>query len=264
MLYTQQIKEKVTVFQKEKLLVKIVPDRKEMGIVAANEAAERIIKMQGEKDELNMIFAAAPSQNEFIEHLIANKSIEWNRINAFHMDEYIGLADDAPQRFGNFLKDRIFSRVPFKSVNYINGLAEDIDEECKRYSNLLEKYPADIICLGIGENGHIAFNDPGVADFNDDKLVKVADLDLVCRQQQVNDKCFDELDEVPKQALTLTIPALLRGKYLFCIVPAKTKAQAVYNTINGEISEDCPATILRTKENVTLYLDADSSSLLDI
>lgn len=264
MLYTQKIKEKVTVFQKEKLLVKIVPDRKEMGIVAANEAAERIIKMQGEKDELNMIFAAAPSQNEFIEHLIANKSIEWNRINAFHMDEYIGLADDAPQRFGNFLKDRIFSRVPFKSVNYINGLAEDIDKECKRYSNLLEKYPADIICLGIGENGHIAFNDPGVADFNDDKLVKVADLDLVCRQQQVNDKCFDELDEVPKQALTLTIPALLRGKYLFCIVPAKTKAQAVYNTINGEISEDCPATILRTKENVTLYLDADSSSLLDI
>lgn len=264
MLYTQQIKEKVTVFQKEKLLVKIVPDRKEMGIVAANEAAERIIKLQEEKEELNMIFAAAPSQNEFIEHLIANKSIEWNRINAFHMDEYIGLADDAPQRFGNFLKDRIFSRVPFKSVNYINGLAEDIDEECKRYSNLLEKYPADIICLGIGENGHIAFNDPGVADFNDDKLVKVADLDLVCRQQQVNDKCFDELDEVPKQALTLTIPALLRGKYLFCIVPAKTKAQAVYNTINGEISEDCPATILRTKENVTLYLDADSSSLLDI
>ncbi|NLI72369.1 MAG: glucosamine-6-phosphate deaminase [Bacteroidales bacterium] len=264
MLYTQQIKEKVTVFQKEKLLVKIVPDRKEMGIVAANEAAERIIKMQGEKDELNMIFAAAPSQNEFIEHLIANKSIEWNRINAFHMDEYIGLADDAPQRFGNFLKDRIFSRVPFKSVNYINGLAEDIDEECKRYSNLLEKYPADIICLGIGENGHIAFNDPGVADFNDDKLVKVADLDLVCRQQQVNDKCFDELDEVPTQALTLTIPALLRGKYLFCIVPARTKAHAVYNTVNGEISEDCPATILRTKENVILYLDAESSALLEI
>ncbi|NLK47567.1 MAG: glucosamine-6-phosphate deaminase [Bacteroidales bacterium] len=265
MLFTPKTKkEKITVFKRGKMLVKIIPDREEMGFVAATDAAERIIKMQGEKEELNMIFAAAPSQNEFIAHLIANKAIKWNRINAFHMDEYIRLAADAPQRFGNFLKDRIFGKVPFKSVNYLNGLAKNLDEECRRYSELLEKYPVDIVCLGIGENGHIAFNDPGVADFNDEKLVKIADLDLMCRQQQVNDKCFNLLDEVPGQALTLTIPALLRGKYLFCIVPAKNKAKAVYNTLNGGITEDCPASILRTKENVTLYLDAASSALLEL
>lgn len=264
MLSTQQTKEETIIFQKDKLLVKIIPDRNEMGRIAANEVAATIIKLLSAKEELNMIFAAAPSQNDFIEHLISNEKIEWNRINAFHMDEYIGLDADAPQGFGNFLKDRIFDEVPFKSVNYLNGLAENLDEECKRYSDLLIKHPVHIVCLGIGENGHIAFNDPGVADFIDKKLVKVADLDLVCRQQQVNDNCFVFLYEVPTQALTLTIPALLRGQYLYCIVPATNKAKAVYNTLNGEISENCPATILRTKEDVTLYLDSDSSALLEI
>lgn len=264
MLSTMQSKKGMVSFKKDELLVKIIPDREEMGKVAANEVTAKIIELLDARDEINMIFAAAPSQNEFIADLISRPEIDWTRINAFHMDEYIGLDADATQAFGNFLKEKIFGKVPFKSVNYLNGQANDLEKECERYTQLLEKYPVDMVCLGIGENGHIAFNDPGVADFNDDKLVKVADLDMMCRQQQVNDKCFDEISDVPTQALTLTIPALLRGKYLYCIVPAINKAKAVYNTLNGEITEDCPATILRTKENVTLYLDGASSALLDM
>lgn len=264
MLSTKQIKQGMISFKKEELLVKIIPDRQEMGKVAADDVTAKIVQLLDKQDEVNMIFAAAPSQNEFIADLISRPEIDWTRINAFHMDEYIGLDVDATQAFGNFLKERIFGKVPFKSVNYLNGQAKDLEKECERYTQLLEKYPVDIVCLGIGENGHIAFNDPGVADFNDDKMVKVADLDRMCRQQQVNDKCFDDISNVPTQALTLTIPALLRGKYLYCIVPATNKAKAVYNTLNGEISEDCPATILRTKENVTLYLDGASSALLNI
>ncbi len=259
-----QSKKGITSFKQDELFVKIIPDREEMGRVAADEVTAKIVELLATKDEINMIFAAAPSQNEFIADLISRPEIDWTRINAFHMDEYIGLDPEAPQAFGKFLKDRIFSKVPFKSVNYLNGQAEDLNKECERYSHLLEKFPVDIVCLGIGENGHIAFNDPGVADFNDDKLVKVADLDMMCRQQQVNDKCFDEILDVPAQALTLTIPALLKGKYMFCIVPATNKADAVYNTLNGKISENCPATILRTKKNVTLYLDAASSALLNL
>lgn len=264
MLSTMQSKQGIISFKKDELLVKIIPDRNEMGRVAADEVTAKIIELQAAQDEINMIFAAAPSQNEFIADLISRSEIDWTRVNAFHMDEYIGLDSDAPQGFGNFLKDRIFGKVPFKTVNYLNGQADDLEKECERYANLLRKNPVDIVCMGIGENGHIAFNDPGLADFNDEKLVKIIELELASRQQQVNDKCFDLLSDVPKQALTLTIPALLQGKFMYCMVPASNKAQAVFNTLNDDISEDCPATILRTKENVTLYLDGASSALLNL
>jgi glucosamine-6-phosphate deaminase len=145
----------------------------------------------------------------------------------------------------------------------MNGETGDVEKECERYSALLQKNPVDIVCLGIGENGHIAFNDPGVADFNDEKWVKPVELELPSRQQQVNNGCFPHLNEVPLIAITLTIPALLKPDYLFCIVPAQSKAEAVYRTLNGEISEACPATILRRKKNVILYLDNNSSNLLD-
>ena len=178
------------------------------------------------------------------------------------MDEYIGLPASAPQGFGNFLKNAIFGKVNFKSVNYINGNADDLDAEFARYTKLLTDHPTDIVCLGIGENGHIAFNDPPVADFNDAVLVKAVKLDEICRQQQVNDGCFKTIDDVPTHAVTLTIPALCKGKYMFCSVPAITKADAVKAVLNDEISEKCPATILRKHENACLYCDADSSSKL--
>lgn len=248
--------------EKDSLKYCIFETRAEMGAVAADNIAEEIKRQLSKKDEINMIFAAAPSQNDVLASLISRKDIDWSRINAFHMDEYIGLSADAPQGFGNFLKNAIFGRVPFKSVNFIDSTATDPQAECERYASLLNAHKCDIIVMGIGENGHIAFNDPHVASFNDEKAVKVVELDDICRQQQVNDGCFAKLDEVPKQAITLTIPTLVAPETVFCIVPAKTKAQAVFNTINGGISEQCPASILRRHPNAKLYLDKDSASLL--
>lgn len=248
-------------FIKDKLTVKIMPSRSEMGKVAARDIAERIKLMLEERDEINMIFAAAPSQNEVLASLLEDKGIEWGRINAFHMDEYIGLPKDAPQGFGNFLVDHIFGKAPFKTVNLIRSDAEP-QEECERYTALLKKYPCDICVMGIGENGHIAFNDPPVADFSDPLFVKPVELDSICRNQQVHDGCFASLDDVPTHALTLTCPTLASATYKFCIVPAPTKAKAVSAMISCEISEKCPATILRTCDNAVLYLDNDSSSLL--
>ncbi len=249
-------------FQTELLYTKIFDTRKNMGDAAGKDIAQTIRALLAEKDEVNMIFAAAPSQNETLETLINEEGIDWLRINAFHMDEYIGLCENAPQRFGKYLNDHIFSKVNFKSVNYINGSVEDIEAECNRYTELLKKHPIDIVCLGIGENAHVAFNDPWVADFNDSAVIKKVELDSVCRNQQVNDGCFDKIDAVPTHALTLTIPTLVSADYMFCSVPAKTKADAAYKTINDAVSEDVPATIMRTHKNAIMYLDSESGKLL--
>ena len=247
-------------FKKDKLTVKIFDTRDAMGAYAAAACAKKMKELLAEKDEINMIFAAAPSQNEFLKSLYTDPEIDFSRINAFHMDEYVGLPADAPQGFGNFLRDRIFSKAPFKSVNYLNGLNPDIEAECERYTKLLKEHPIDIVCMGIGENGHIAFNDPHVAFFKDPKTVKVVELDNVCRQQQVNDGCFAQLSDVPTHALTLTIPTLFSGDNLFCMVPAKTKANAVEATVNGAIEEKCPASILRNHDSAVLYVDSDSGA----
>ena len=248
--------------QKDLLKVNIYDTRDEMGKSAAADIQACILSLLETKETINMIFAAAPSQNEVLYALATDKENPWNRVNAFHMDEYIGLSKDAPQGFGNFLKAHIFGLADFKSVNYIDISAPDADAECERYSALLKEYPTDIVVMGIGENGHIAFNDPPVADFNDAKMVKPVALDEICRNQQVNDGCFAKLDDVPKTAITLTVPTLFAGNHLFCIVPAKTKANAVRATLCGEIGEHCPATVLRRHESAILYLDGDSSSLL--
>ena len=249
--------------KKDNLNIKIYPSRGDMGIGAAQDIKNAIVALLNKKEEINMIFAAAPSQNEVLAALVADRDIEWGRINAYHMDEYVGLSADAPQGFGNFLKNALFGLVPFKSVNYIDISAKDSKAECERYSALLHANRPDVVVMGIGENGHIAFNDPHVAFFNDPETVKAVSLDLVCRQQQVNDGCFACLDDVPEYALTLTIPTLVNTDNIFCIVPAKTKAWAVNETVNGEVSEKCPASILRTHKNATLYLDPDSSALLN-
>lgn len=248
--------------KKDDLLIEIYDTRAEMGAAAGTLAAKRIREALAQKEEVNVIFAAAPSQNEMLATLVAAPDIDWGRVNAFHMDEYIGLAADAPQGFGNFLKEHIFGLADFKQVFYIDITAADAEAECDRYAALLREYPTDIVVMGIGENGHIAFNDPPVADFADPKAVKPVELDPICRNQQVNDGCFAALDDVPKTAITLTVPTLFAGDHLFCIVPAKTKAKAVCATLCGEIGEACPATILRRHKSAVLYLDGDSSSLL--
>ena len=250
-------------FIKDNLSVKIMPTRGEMGKLAAEDIRERILSLLSQKDEINMIFAAAPSQNDVLASLISYDDINWSRINAYHMDEYVGLPKSLEDRsFGRYLHDHIFGRVPFKSVNLIDSTATDSEAECNRYSALLKANPTDIVVMGIGENGHIAFNDPWIAKFDDEKAVKVVPLDNVCRQQQVNDGCFESIDLVPTHAITLTCPTLYSAGSLFCIVPATTKAKAVKRTLEGEICEDCPATILRRHESATLYLDGDSSALL--
>ena len=246
----------------DKLTVEIYPNRAEMGAAAARDIKECFARLLKTKDSINVIFAAAPSQNDVLKSLREDTEIEWGRINAYHMDEYIGLSKDAPQGFGNFLRNALFGRVGFASVNYIDPEAKDIEAEAERYSALLLENPTDVVVMGIGENGHIAFNDPPVADFNDKRVVKPVELDQVCRQQQVNDGCFATIDDVPTHALTLTVPTLMRAPEVFCIVPAPTKAWAVNRTINGEIGEACPATALRLHGKAKLYLDGDSSSLL--
>lgn len=240
------------------LRVEIYDTRAEMGTAAGTLAARRIREALAQKEDVNVIFAAAPSQNEMLATLIAAPDIDWRRVNAFHMDEYIGLTREAPQCFGNFLKDHIFRKLPFKSVNYIDCEATDMEAECARYTALLKEHPVDIVLLGIGENGHVAFNDPPVADFQDPKLVKVVQLDPVCRQQQVNDGCFAALELVPKHALTLTVPALMAASHLVCTVPAATKAWAVERTVNGDIGESCPATAMRQHASAVLFCDRDS------
>lgn len=247
---------------KESLLVKVYENRKLMGIAAAEETIQTLNMLLSKKNTVNIIFAAAPSQNEFLAELSSTNSVEWNRVNAFHMDEYIGLGNNAPQGFGNFLNEKLFSKVNFKNVYLLNGQSEDIDKECKRYEKLLRQNKIDITCCGIGENSHLAFNDPDIALFNDLKLVKKVELDYKCRNQQVNDGCFESIDEVPKYAITLTIPALVSAQYVFCIVPAKSKAFAVSETINAEVTQEVPSSILRKHDNATLYLDNNSSSLL--
>lgn len=247
-------------FRKDQLKVEVYDNRDLLGQYAAKGAIEALKKALEEKEEVNVIFAAAPSQSEFLATLTGNKDIDWERVNALHLDEYIGLEKEADQLFVRFLTDNVFSKANFKNVFTMDFSEGNVKEEISRYSDLIEKYPIDIAFIGIGENGHIAFNDPPVADFEDEKLVKEVQLDNKCRQQQVNDKCFEKIDDVPLTAATVTIPAIMRAKNIFCMVPAITKAEAVDQTINGEITTACPASILRRHPNTTLYLDRDSAS----
>jgi glucosamine-6-phosphate deaminase len=247
--------------QKENLKVKIFEARKSMGKVAADDISRQINKLLENKDHINIVFAAAPSQNDFLASL-REKQLEWDHINALHMDEYVGLDDDAPQLFGNFLRDRIFEKVPFRSVHYFNGNADNLEQECERYTGLIEQYPTDICILGIGENAHLAFCDPHVADFNDPKVVKTVKLDEKNRHQQVNDGMFDSIDEVPTHALTLTIPTLMKATYTYAIVPTEAKADAIYHTLTDEVQEKYPSTILRKHPRGILYLDEASAAKL--
>lgn len=255
--------ENIRELQAGKLKIQICDNRNSMGTQAASLAAANIRELLARKEEVNIIFAAAASQNEFLAALVEEKNIDWSRVNAFHMDEYIGLPAGAEQLFGVFLNERIFLKLPFKKVYYINGQAENPEAECERYGSLLQEHPVDITCMGIGENAHLAFNDPHVADFNDTRDVKVVDLDEACKIQQVREGCFTEVDRVPPIAFTLTIPALLRAASIYCMVPAAAKAEAVYHTINSEITERYPSTILRTHPNAILFLESESAARIN-
>jgi glucosamine-6-phosphate deaminase len=250
-------------FKVDRLNVKILPDRAALGKAAGLAAAARIRAMQEERGELNLLFASGPSQDETLEALRLEPGIDWAGINAFHMDEYIGLPADAPQAFGQYLRTRFFDKLKFKEIFFIDGNAPDIAAECERYARLLREHPIDVVFLGIGENGHLAFDDPGIADFEDPLLVKVNEqLDATCRQQQVNDGHFRTVAEVPASAITLTIPALLSARGALVAVPGPRKREIVRRTLHGPIGAACPATILRRHPNACLFLDRDSAALL--
>ncbi len=241
----------------------ICPDREKLGIESANHTADLIKKLLSEFQEINMVFASAPSQEEFLEYLSKVEDIEWGRINAFHLDEYLDLPPDSPKRFSKFLDEKLFKRVPFKKVHYIDPYGDEKPEIlCERYENLLKRHSIHIACIGIGENGHIAFNEPSVADFNDPKLMKIVKLDERSRIQQVNDGCFEKLEDVPRFAITMTIPAIMSAKHIVCVVPNERKSQAVRDTLEGPITPKCPASVLRRHSSVTIFLDGESARLL--
>lgn len=248
--------------QAEQLRVEVYTDRASMGTAAAYAVARQMRILMAEKGQVVMVFAAAPSQNEFLTTLASLEALDWEKVIALHMDEYVGLSEEAPQSFRCYLRQRLFDLVRPGQVCLIEGNAPDLDRECQRYAKIVEANPMDIVCAGIGENGHLAFNDPGVADFEDREGVKIVQLDERCRRQQVHDGCFSDISEVPKRAITLTIPALMAAQWLYCVVPGLSKAKAVRDTIKGPIDTNCPATILRRHPRATLYLDRDSAALI--
>jgi glucosamine-6-phosphate deaminase len=244
----------------DRLDVRVYADRQSMGNAAAFEVAKRMRETIRRKAKLRMVFAAAPSQLEFLAGLIAMPDIDWLAVTAFHMDEYLGLPADHPQLFGTFLHTHILGKVLPGAFHTINSVPRDPKAECLRYGELLRREPIDIICLGIGENGHVAFNDPPVADFNDTEFVKVVELDTACRMQQVNDGAFPDFASVPHTAISLTVPALMAGHHLSIVVPGPRKARAVAKALRGPVAVSCPASILRTHPDAVLYLDRESAS----
>jgi glucosamine-6-phosphate deaminase len=241
----------------ERLRVRSYATRATMGRAAAHDIAGAIRDRLAVGTGARMIFAAAPSQDEMLEALVAEPGIDWRRVTAFHMDEYIGLPAGAPQRFAAWLQQRLFGRLPFAAVHPILPDPEPA-VAAAHYATLLDAAPIDIVCLGIGVNGHLAFNDPPVADFTDPLDVKIVELDDICRQQQVDDKCFADFASVPRRALTLTIPRLLRADRLFAVVPGAQKRNAIDATLHGPIATACPASVLRQHADCTLYIDAGS------
>jgi len=240
--------------------LRIEPTRDALGKAAATDIAQAIREELLSKPMLRIIFAAAPSQSEMLTALIREPGIDWQRITAFHMDEYIGLPDRAPQSFARWLRDAIFDRVPLAGYHLIEP-GNDPKKTCEEYAKKLAEGPIDLVLLGVGANGHLAFNDPP-ADLQDPLFVKVVDLDDACRQQQVDDRCFATFADVPTTAISLTVPTLLRGERLFCCVPGPLKAKAVRAMVREPISGNCPATALRTHPRCTVYLDLESSAEL--
>lgn len=246
----------------DELEVQIFADRPSMGAAAAHTVAGWMRDVIAAKGQVNMIFAAAPSQNEFLATLASIEDLGWTQVVAMHMDEYVNLPSDAPQGFGNFLSEHLWDLVRPGQVFKLDISTAFPEAECERYTEILRAHPVDIVCAGIGENGHMAFNDPHVADFEDPLMVKVVDLDRQCRQQQVNDGCFATLEQVPTHAMTLTMPTLMAAPRLCCVVPGPTKAQAVKDTLTGPIDEACPATVMRRHPNAILFIDRDAAVLL--
>jgi glucosamine-6-phosphate deaminase len=249
-------------FQAEALAVRVYRTQSDLAGDAAAIAQRHLQETLARQGAASVILATGNSQLQFLEALVALGGMDWSRITLFHMDEYLGIDADHPASFRRYLRDRVESRVKPRQFQYLEGNALLPLKECERYAKLLAAQPIDLCCLGIGENGHLAFNDPPVADFNDPHPVKLVMLDEVCRRQQVGEGHFPNLEAVPQYAFTLTIPTLCSARRMLCIVPEARKAQAVKNTLCGPIRPACPASFLRRQSHCTLFLDSDSAGML--
>jgi glucosamine-6-phosphate deaminase len=246
----------------DKLQVRIFADQAALAAHAAQDAAALLGKTIAERGEANMMVATGNAALQFMAALRQEKSIEWSKVTLFHMDEYVGISDKHPASFPLFVRVNLVDWVKPKAAHYIHGDTGAAQAECQRYSELLRTHPIDLCHCGVGENGHLAFNDPSVADFNDPYLVKVVELDATCRRQQVGEGHFKTMADVPTHALSVTIPGLLAAKHIICVVPETRKAQAIRDALLGPIATSCPASILRQQSHAVLYLDKESSSLL--
>lgn len=248
--------------QVDSLAVRIYETQAELARDVARLAHEHLVDVLGRQGSTAVILATGNSQIKFLEELLALGGVDWSRITLFHMDEYLGIDANHAASFRRYMRERVEKRVKPRVFHYLEGDAALPLDECDRYARLLEAQPIDLCCLGIGENGHLAFNDPPVADFQDPRKVKLVQLDRACRQQQVNEGHFPNLDAVPQYALTLTIPTLCSAAQMLCIAPEKRKAKAVFEALRGPVSVACPASFLRKQAQATLFLDSESASLL--
>ena len=246
----------------DELTVEVFEALPALAHAAALDAADAIRGAIEARGEATVMLATGNSQLAFLAELVKIPDIAWDRVRAFHMDEYVGLAPTHPASFHRYMRERVASQLPLKEFHYLTGDTGDAEGEAKRYAGLLAAHPLDLCCCGIGENGHLAFNDPPVADFDDPNDVKIVALEPESRRQQVGEGHFGSIDDVPTHAITVTIPALLRAQRLLAIVPEARKAAAVEAALLGPISTACPATVLRRQPHATLYLDAESAALV--
>ncbi|MHB1699367.1 MAG: glucosamine-6-phosphate deaminase [Acidobacteriaceae bacterium] len=250
-------------FQVDRLKIEVHPTREAAGEAAAKAAAEALLALDRVNESIGVIFATGASQFDILRSLTAISGLPWLKIRGFHMDEYIGLPADHPASFRRYLREKLTQKVRMREFQEVNGTAQDPELECRRYSEALRSANPQLCLLGIGENGHLAFNDPDVANFNDPVDAKVVYLDTVCRQQQAAEGWFSSLEQVPESAITLTIPTLFRVPKLIVSVPGSRKATIVRRTLNEPVSTHCPATLLRTHPDATVYLDSESASELN-
>ncbi|MDH3649528.1 MAG: glucosamine-6-phosphate deaminase [Saprospiraceae bacterium] len=240
----------------------ILEDASELGRVAALAAADKILFAQGEKGVANLILATGASQFEMLQHLVTDTRIDWSNTVMFHLDEYLNMSATHPASFRKYLTERFIHKVaPLGAVYFIEGDAPDSKKECQRISAIIAQHPIDVALIGIGENAHLAFNDPP-ADFAIEDPFIIVDLDEACRRQQYGEGWFDKLDDVPRQAISMSIRQILKSKHLIVSVPDLRKAEAVKCAIEGTVHPECPASILQEHPNCHLYLDNASSSLL--
>jgi glucosamine-6-phosphate deaminase len=247
-------------FRAGKLKLEIHPTSEAAGAAAASVAAEALKTLNRQETDVGVVFATGASQLSTLRALTSIPGLPWNQVCGFHLDEYVGLPVNHPASFRRYLREHLTQLVPMKTFFEIDGNGANSDLVCQEYIDKLSSYKPQLCLLGIGENGHLAFNDPDEADYNDPKAMKRVRLDPICRQQQFAEGWFSRLDEVPESALTLTIPTMFKVPKLVVSVPGHRKAQIVQRMLEEPISMNCPATILRTHSDATVYLDHESAA----